>query len=40
MIVTQDVRPDVWTVELEEALVRIGHQFGRVDLRRRYSHSW
>lgn len=34
MIVMQDVRPDVWSAELEEALVRIGHRFGRVDLRR------
>ncbi|OIJ85743.1 transposase [Streptomyces sp. MUSC 14] len=30
-----DVRPDVWSAELEELLVRIGHRFGRVDLRRR-----
>ncbi|WTD79618.1 IS701 family transposase [Streptomyces sp. NBC_01635] len=28
------MRPDVWSAELEEALVRIGHRFGRVDLRR------
>ncbi|WP_437044249.1 IS701 family transposase [Streptomyces sp. enrichment culture] len=30
-----DVRPDVWASELEEVLLRIGHRFGRVDLRRR-----
>jgi SRSO17 transposase len=30
-----DVRPDVWSAELEELLVRVGHWFGRVDLRRR-----
>ena len=30
----QDVRPDVWSAELEEVLVRVGHRFGRVDLRR------
>ncbi|MGK5533595.1 IS701 family transposase [Streptomyces sp. URMC 129] len=30
-----DVRPDVWSAELEELLVRIGHRFGRGDLRRR-----
>ncbi|MGK7235827.1 IS701 family transposase [Streptomyces hygroscopicus] len=29
------MRPDVWSEELEELLVRIGHRFGRVDLRRR-----
>jgi SRSO17 transposase len=29
------VQPDVWSAELEEVLVRIGHRFGRVDLRRR-----
>ncbi|MFC5639721.1 hypothetical protein ACFPZJ_39710, partial [Streptomyces bullii] len=29
-----DVRPDVWSAELEEVLVRVGHRFGRVDLRR------
>ncbi|MFJ4469578.1 IS701 family transposase [Streptomyces sp. NPDC089424] len=29
------MRPDVWSAELEELLVRIGHRFGRVDLRRR-----
>ncbi|WP_243762162.1 IS701 family transposase [Streptomyces sp. Tu 3180] len=28
------MRPDVWSAELEEALVRIGHRFGRADLRR------
>ncbi|MFE0420830.1 IS701 family transposase [Streptomyces tendae] len=30
----QDVRPDDWSAELEEVLVRVGHRFGRVDLRR------
>ncbi|EFE72062.1 InsA [Streptomyces viridosporus ATCC 14672] len=30
----QDVRPDVWSAELEEVLVRVGHRFGRMDLRR------
>lgn len=30
----QEVRPDVWSAELEEVLVRVGHRFGRVDLRR------
>lgn len=35
LIVQDDVRPDVWSEELEELLVRIGHRFGRVDLRRR-----
>lgn len=30
-----DVQPDAWSAELEEVLVRIGHRFGRVDLRRR-----
>ncbi len=30
-----DVRPDVWAAELEEVLLRVGHRFGRVDLRRR-----
>jgi SRSO17 transposase len=34
-MVVQDVQPDVWSAELEEVLVRIGHRFGRVDLRRR-----
>ncbi|WP_435178967.1 IS701 family transposase [Actinacidiphila sp. bgisy145] len=29
------MQPDVWSAELEELLVRIGHRFGRVDLRRR-----
>ncbi|MFE1775592.1 IS701 family transposase [Streptomyces sp. NPDC059008] len=29
------MRPDVWASELEEVLLRIGHRFGRVDLRRR-----
>ncbi|MCG3040614.1 IS701 family transposase [Streptomyces sp. S1A] len=28
------MRPDVWSAELEEVLVRVGHRFGRVDLRR------
>lgn len=32
-VLQDDVRPDVWS-ELEELLVRIGHRFGRVDLRR------
>ncbi|MGW7824799.1 IS701 family transposase [Streptomyces puniciscabiei] len=30
-----DVRPGVWASELEEVLLRVGHRFGRVDLRRR-----
>ncbi|MFE2187924.1 hypothetical protein [Streptomyces sp. NPDC059455] len=30
-----DVQLDVWAAELKEPLVRIGHRFGRVDLRRR-----
>ncbi|WP_346137018.1 IS701 family transposase, partial [Streptomyces carpaticus] len=30
-----DVTPEVWSAELEEMLVRVGHPFGRVDLRRR-----
>ncbi|WP_413105674.1 IS701 family transposase [Streptomyces sp. Inha503] len=30
-----DVQLDAWAAELEELLVRIGHRFGRVDLRRR-----
>ncbi|MGP3972385.1 IS701 family transposase [Streptomyces sp. 6N223] len=29
------MQPDVWSAELEEVLVRVGHRFGRVDLRRR-----
>ncbi|MFF7163449.1 IS701 family transposase [Streptomyces sp. NPDC008086] len=29
------MQPDAWSAELEEVLVRIGHRFGRVDLRRR-----
>jgi SRSO17 transposase len=33
--VQDDVRPGVWSAELEELLVRVGHRFGRVDLRRR-----
>ncbi|MER8226560.1 IS701 family transposase [Streptomyces sp. NPDC094143] len=28
------MRPDVWSAELEEVLVRVGHRFGRVNLRR------
>jgi SRSO17 transposase len=38
----EDVQPDVWSAELEELLVRVGHRFGRVDLRRRmraYMHG-
>lgn len=34
-IVKDDVQPDVWSAELEEVLVGVGHRFGRVDLRRR-----
>jgi SRSO17 transposase len=34
-VVQDDVRSDAWSAELEELLVRIGHRFGRVDLRRR-----
>jgi SRSO17 transposase len=34
VIVMPDVRPDVWPAELEEVLVRVGHRYGRVDLRR------
>jgi SRSO17 transposase len=33
--VQDDVQTDTWSAELEEVLVRIGHRFGRVDLRRR-----
>ncbi|WP_433859795.1 IS701 family transposase [Streptomyces kronopolitis] len=29
------MQPDVWSAELEEVLVRVGHRFGRMDLRRR-----
>ncbi|MET8676381.1 IS701 family transposase [Streptomyces sp. NPDC004647] len=29
------MRPDVWAGELEEVLLRVGHRFGRADLRRR-----
>ncbi|WP_234314131.1 IS701 family transposase, partial [Streptomyces sp. NBRC 109706] len=29
------MQPDVWLSELEEVLVRVGHRFSRVDLRRR-----
>ena len=35
LVVQDDVQPDVWSGELEELLVRIGHRFSRVDLRRR-----
>jgi hypothetical protein len=35
LIVQDDVRPGVWASELEEVLLRVGHRFGRVDLRRR-----
>jgi hypothetical protein len=35
----EDVRPDVWSAELEELLVRAGHRFGRVDLGRERSSS-
>ncbi|WP_405807743.1 transposase [Streptomyces sp. NBC_01187] len=35
LIVRDDVRPDVWAHELEEVLLRVGHRFDRVDLRRR-----
>jgi hypothetical protein len=35
LVAQDDVEPDVWSAELEELLVRIGHRFGRVDLRRR-----
>jgi hypothetical protein len=35
LVVQDDVRPDVWAAELEKPLVRIGHRYGRVDLRRR-----
>ncbi|WP_247697557.1 transposase, partial [Streptomyces sp. b94] len=31
----QDVQVDVWSTEIEELFLRIGHRFGRVDLRRR-----
>jgi hypothetical protein len=34
LIVQDDVRPAVWALELEEVLLRVGHRFGRVDLRR------
>ncbi|WP_425587181.1 IS701 family transposase [Streptomyces violaceusniger] len=30
-----DVQPDEWARELEEVLLRVGHRFGRADLRRR-----
>jgi SRSO17 transposase len=30
-----DVRPDAWAGELDEVLLRVGHRFGRADLRRR-----
>jgi hypothetical protein len=35
LIVQDDVRPGVGALELEEVLLRVGHRFGRVDLRRR-----
>lgn len=35
LVAPDDVWPDVWSDELEELLVRIGHRFGRVDMRRR-----
>lgn len=35
LIVQNDVCPDVWVEELDEALLRVGHRFGRADLRRR-----
>lgn len=35
LIVQDDVRPGVWASELEKVLLRVGHRFGRVDLRRR-----
>ncbi|MFE7128027.1 IS701 family transposase [Streptomyces sp. NPDC057617] len=35
LIVQDDVCPDVWAGELDEALLRVGHRFGRADLRRR-----
>lgn len=35
LIVQDDVRPVVWARELEEVLLRLGHRFGRADLRRR-----
>lgn len=35
LVVQDDVQLDVWSAELEEVLVRIGHRFKRVDLRRR-----
>ncbi|MGW9434322.1 IS701 family transposase [Streptomyces decoyicus] len=35
LVVQDDVQPDVWSAELDEVLVRVGHRFGRVDLRRR-----
>ncbi len=37
LIVQNDVRPGAWASELEEVLLRVGHRFGRVDLRRRMS---
>ncbi|MBP2056098.1 hypothetical protein J2Z21_009115 [Streptomyces griseochromogenes] len=35
LIMQDDVKPGVWALELEEVLLRVGHRFGRVDLRRR-----
>ncbi|WP_443042028.1 IS701 family transposase [Streptomyces sp. B21-079] len=35
LVVQDDVQLDAWSAELEEVLVRVGHRFGRVDLRRR-----
>ncbi|WP_275563032.1 transposase [Streptomyces sp. 5-6(2022)] len=35
LIVQDDVCPDVWAGELDEVLLRVGHRFGRADLRRR-----
>jgi hypothetical protein len=35
LVVQDDVQPDAWSAELEDVLVRVGHRFGRVDLRRR-----
>jgi hypothetical protein len=29
VMVMQDVRSDVWSAELQEALARVGHRFGR-----------
>uniref|UniRef100_UPI003873912D transposase n=1 Tax=Streptomyces halobius TaxID=2879846 RepID=UPI003873912D len=35
LIVQDDMQPEVWAGELEEVLLRVGHRFGRADLRRR-----